>query len=115
MVSILARDFHQLCRLIRTNTGYVLWPDLETRKEIHALARAHSAKTGPALAVAAKCNLCLVASANSANGPTNRTGEQSRQESNASDHARGVRCERVTEKRLKPVRSARARKSGRKL
>jgi hypothetical protein len=95
----------------RTNAGYVLWLDLETRKEIHALARAHSAKTGPAPEVAAKCNLCQVASANSANGPTNQPVEQSRQESSASGCIHGY----VENVRLEPVGSARARKSGRKL
>ena len=89
----------------RTNVGYVLWLDLDTRKEIHALARAHSANTGPAPAVAANCDLCQIPTATSPDAATNKPAqERDRGPVNVSESERGERRERVTGKRRKSTR-----------
>jgi hypothetical protein len=59
----------------RTNGGYVLWFNRETRKELHSLARRHEIKIGPDSEFAAKCDICQAANADSTNGPTIKPAE----------------------------------------
>jgi hypothetical protein len=99
----------------RTNSGYVLWFNRETRKEIHLLARRHGAKTGPNSELAAKCDICQAANADSTDGPTIKPAEGgNRAPENFSTGKHNKRRVRARAKGPKPAHSARAGKPRRR-
>jgi hypothetical protein len=99
----------------RTNEGYVLWLDIETRKEIHALARAHCAKTAPDPDGKASCNLCRHAISTGSTGTTNKPDTQCTPvKTSTPERESGERGVTGQAKRKKPTRSTRAGKPGRK-
>jgi hypothetical protein len=99
----------------RTNEGYVLWLDLETRKEIHALARAHCAKTALDPDGKVSCDLCRHASLSGSTGTTNKPdAEHNPVKTSTPECESGERGVTGRAKRRKPTRSARAGKPGRK-
>jgi hypothetical protein len=97
------------------NGGYVLWFNRETRKEIHPLARRDGVKTGPNSELAAKCDICQAANADSTNGPTINPAEGGKRAPDKFSTAKhNKRSVRVKAKGPKPTHSARAGKTGRK-
>ncbi len=90
----------------RTNTGYVLWLDRETRKKIHSLASMYGVNAGPILEMSARCKLCQIMSERSTiDSKAKPAGERERNEVNGNREPR-ARRERVNRRiERKPSRS----------
>jgi hypothetical protein len=61
----------------RTNAGYVLWFDRETREKIHSLARRYGVTTGLTSSMSARCELCQAMNQRSPSGSTTKPIAQS--------------------------------------
>jgi hypothetical protein len=78
-----------LANRTRTNKGYVLWLDRETRKQIHTLIRTYGMAMDLSADEASNCELCQPAVAAPTNGAAN-----------ASDSEHGERRVRINAKRI---------------
>jgi energy-coupling factor transporter ATP-binding protein EcfA2 len=105
----------QLTNRVRTNVGYVLWLNHQTRAKIHSLARAYGVKGGPTADMTARCQLCQITSERSTAGSTTKPIDgNGRSEANSS-REHGEHRERGTDRaRRKPARAVPAASSRRR-
>jgi len=103
-VSNILTSLH-LTNRTRTNVGYVLWLDRETREEIHSLVLTHGMNTGPAPEMSARCELCQITSERSKSGETTKPIKESKRvEANCSRERRARREHGKRKTRGKPAR-----------
>jgi hypothetical protein len=60
----------------RLNSGYVLWVNRKTREQIHSQARIYGVNAGPTSEKSARCDLCQIANADTADGSTPKSSEK---------------------------------------
>ena len=73
----------------RLNSGYVLWLDRETREQIHSLARMYRVNAGLTSEMSARCELCQITSADTADGSTPKSSEKGERAEAKSSRERG--------------------------
>lgn len=109
-VSTILTSLH-LTNRTRTNSGYVLWLDRQTREEIHSLARTYRLNTGPTSAMSALCELCQILGGRPTGGPTTKPIAES--EANGLRERRELREHGKRRTKRKPTRAVPATSSRR--